>query len=55
MVRPFLTYYLRKYGPDPEKFFLSLSRRGVFCKKRIHENFAKFTGKQLYRSLFFGL
>ena len=29
------------------------SRPEVFCKKSVLRNFAKFTGKHLYQSLFF--
>ena len=29
------------------------SRKEVFCKKGVLRNFAKFTGKHLYQSLFF--
>ena len=29
------------------------SRPDVFCKKGVHINFAKFTGKRLCQSLFF--
>ena len=35
----------------PEK--VRVSRWETFCKKGVLKNFAKFTGKHLYRSLFF--
>ena len=37
----------------PQKGFIRSSRPGVFFKKGILRNFAKFTGKHLCQSLFF--
>ena len=38
---------------DTEKAISRRSRPEVFCKKGVLRNFAKFTGKHLFQSLFF--
>ena len=43
-------HYSRDVCKDPNDY--RISRPEVFCKKSVLRNFAKFTGKHLYQSLF---
>ena len=44
-------YYNADVCKDPNNY--RSSRPEVFCRKRVLNNFARFTGKQLCQSLFF--
>ena len=48
-----LVFYVYKYSLGNHSIIYRGNRLEVFCRKGVHRNFAKLTGKQLCQSLFF--